>query len=102
METGAVNLGSLESIAFGHGQCFVVKGEEIAVFRSRSGRLFAVSNRCPHRQGPLVDGIVGDTQIVCPLHGHKFDLTTGKGNEAGECIKTYKIWEENGQLKGII
>jgi nitrite reductase (NADH) small subunit len=98
MKKEMMNLGSLEGIALGHGQCFVVKGEEIAVFRLRSGRLVAVNNRCPHRQGPLVDGLVGDTQIVCPLHGHKFDLITGKGNEAGECIKIYKVWEENGQL----
>ena len=99
MKAATVNLGPLEGIALGHGLCFVVDGEEIAVFRSRAGRLHAVSNRCPHRQGPLVEGVIGGSQVVCPLHGHKFDLSTGEGSEMGECVKTYRVWEENGQLK---
>ncbi|MBI4309117.1 MAG: nitrite reductase (NAD(P)H) small subunit [Candidatus Omnitrophica bacterium] len=98
MKTRTVNLGPVEAIALGHGMCFVVVGKEIAVFRSRAGKLFAVSNRCPHRQGPLVDGVIDDAQVICPLHGHKFDLTTGHGSETGECVKTYRVWEENGQL----
>jgi len=98
MKTGAVNLGPVAGIALGHGLCFVVEGEEIAVFRSRAGRIFAVANRCPHRQGPLSEGVMGDGKVVCPLHGHKFDLTTGEGSETGECVKTYRVWEENGRL----
>jgi len=95
MKTVAVNLGSVERIALGHGMCFIVEGEEIAVFRSRSGGLFSISNRCPHRQGPLSEGVIGEGKVICPLHGHKFDLTTGQGSEAQECVKTFKAWEEN-------
>ena len=98
MKTGVVNLGPVANIALGHGLCFVVEGEEIAVFRSRAGRILAVANRCPHRQGPLSEGVMGDCKIVCPLHGHKFDLVTGEGSEPQECVKTYRVWEENGQL----
>ncbi len=93
-----VNLGSVEQIPLGQGLCFVIKGQEIAVFRSRQGNLFAIENRCPHRQGPLSEGIIGDGKVICPLHGHKFDLSTGKGNEMSECVKTYRVWEENGQV----
>ena len=93
-----VKLGVAQQIPVGQGRCFIVDGREIAVFRSRAGRVFAVSHRCPHRQGPLAEGVIGGNQVICPLHGHKFDLTTGKGSEMGECVKTYQVWEESGQI----
>lgn len=95
IKTGTISLGFVERIALGHSLCFIVDGEEIAVFRPRSGGIFAISNRCPHAQGPLFEGVIGEGQVVCPLHGHKFDLTTGQGNEGYECVKTFKVWEEN-------
>ena len=98
MNISCVNLGSIERIALGQGLCFVVGNEEIAVFRTRGGQFFAVANRCPHRQGPLAEGVIGDSKVVCPLHGHKFDLTTGKGSEAHECVKSYRVWQDNNQI----
>ena len=94
-----VTLGSVEQIPVGQGQCFVVNGEEIAVFRPRDGGIFAVQNQCPHRKGPLSEGVIGGGKVICPLHGHKFDLQTGKGQEEQECIRVYKIWEEAGQVR---
>ncbi|HEX3718006.1 MAG TPA: nitrite reductase (NAD(P)H) small subunit [Verrucomicrobiae bacterium] len=93
-----VNLGSVEKIPMGQGRCYIVDGEEIAVFRQRDGRLFATQNRCPHRQGPLSEGICGAGKIICPLHSHKFDLATGQGAEAHECIKVYHVTENNGDV----
>ena len=98
MRTLQVNLGAVARIALGQALCFVVESQEIAVFRLRDGRLFAVANRCPHRQGPLAEGVIGDGKVVCPLHGHKFDLTTGQGNDAHECVKIYRVWQDNGQV----
>ena len=98
-KTVIVNLGSIDQIAPGHGLCFVVDALEIAVFRSRKGELFAIENRCPHRQGPLSEGVMGDGKIVCPLHGHKFNLKTGQGGEAQECLNIFKTWEHNGQIQ---
>lgn len=92
------NLGNLESIPPGHGRCFTVNGEEIAVFRQRDGTLFAIQNRCPHRQGPLADGIIGAGKVVCPLHGHKFDLATGTGSEPHECVKVYAVIDVDGKV----
>ena len=93
-----IHLGAVADIPLGQGVCFIVKGEEIAVFRSRMGEIFAVANKCPHRQGPLAEGIIGNGKVVCPLHGHKFDLKTGEGSESHECVQTFKVWEENGQI----
>jgi nitrite reductase (NADH) small subunit len=92
------NLGSIQKIPPGQGRCYIVGGEEIAVFRQRDGRLFATQNRCPHRQGPLSEGVSGAGKVVCPLHGHKFDLATGQGAEPGECLKVYRVSESDGDV----
>ena len=97
-KTSMINIGSIEKIPIGQGACFIVGDQEIAVFRPRDGRVFALENRCPHRQGPLSEGIVGGGKVICPLHGHKFDLATGKGNDPSECVKVFKAWEDQGQM----
>ena len=51
---------------------------EIAVFRCRDDSVFAVLNRCPHRQGPLSEGIVHGHQVTCPLHAWVIDLENGE------------------------
>lgn len=98
MNTNTINLGSIEKIALGQGRCYRVGEEEIAVFRQRDGRLFATQNRCPHRQGPLFEGLMGGGKVICPLHSHKFDLATGAGSEGGECLKVYPVREVEGEI----
>ncbi len=93
-----INLGLVEQIPVGQGRRFVVKGEDIVVFRGRDGKIYAMEDRCPHRQGPLSDGIIGDGKVVCPLHGHKFDLETGQGSEGHECVRVFRAWEDNGKI----
>ena len=93
-----INLGSIEKIALGHARCYLVGGEEVAVFRQRDGRVFATQNRCPHKQGPLAEGISGGGKVICPLHSHKFDLATGAGSEAHECVKTYPVRVQDGNI----
>lgn len=93
-----INLGDIDQIPIGQGRCFLFKEEEIAVFRSRGGEIFAIENKCPHRQGPLAEGIIGAGKVICPLHGHKFDLKTGKGSESAECVRIFNVSIENNQL----
>ena len=93
-----ISLGSVDKISLGQGRCFTVNGELITVFRQRDGTLFASQDRCPHRGGPLSEGVVGGGKVICPLHAHKFDLATGQGSEPGESIKTYAVSESNGEL----
>ena len=93
-----VNLGSVTRIPVGQGRCYVVGAEEIAVFRQRDGRLFATQNRCPHRQGPLSEGVIGGGHVICPLHGHRFNLEGGMGSEPGECVKAYRVTEDEGEI----
>ena len=93
-----VNLGSTRAIALGQGRCYIVGAEEIAVFRQRDGRIFALQNRCPHRQGPLSEGLVGNGKVICPLHAHHFSLESGAGNEPAECVGSYHVQEVNGNI----
>jgi len=93
-----VLLGSIEKVPLGQGFCFIVDGQEIAVFRQRDGRVFATQNRCPHKQGPLCEGIIGNGEVVCPLHAHRFDMAKGDGSEKHECVKTYKVSVNAGQI----
>ncbi len=51
---------------------------EIAVFRCSDDSVFALLNRCPHKHGPLSEGIVHGHRVACPLHNWVIDLETGE------------------------
>lgn len=70
--------GHIDSIPPNEGRMLRVGGHLVAVFHLREGGVQAVQPWCPHRRGPLVDGLVGDGTLVCPLHGRTFDLATGE------------------------
>jgi nitrite reductase (NADH) small subunit len=67
----------LSAIPPGEGRNFEIAGERLAIFHTRDGAVFATQAECPHKQGPLADGLVGATTLICPLHSWKFDLRTG-------------------------
>jgi nitrite reductase (NADH) small subunit len=96
--TPFVNLGNIDAIPLGQGRCYVVGDREVAVFRQRDGALFATQNRCPHRQGPLSEGLVGDRRVICPLHAHQFNLETGCGGVPEECVEVYSVQEVAGNI----
>jgi nitrite reductase (NADH) small subunit len=66
----------------------------IAIFRTGDDSIYALEDRCPHKQGPLSMGIVHDTSVTCPLHAMRIDLATGQlmGADAGKgCAPTIKV-----------
>jgi nitrite reductase (NADH) small subunit len=76
-----------------------VAGERVAVFHTRSGGVFAVQANCPHRNGPLADGLVGGTTVICPLHAWNFELSSGEPISAGSCkLKTYPVRVDEEQM----
>jgi nitrite reductase (NADH) small subunit len=84
-------LGPLPQIPLGEGRVFQVGDRHVAVFRARSGGVYAAQALCPHRGGPLADGLLGGTTVVGPLHAWKFDLMTG-APVVGTCgVATYTI-----------
>ncbi|GAB3458801.1 nitrite reductase (NAD(P)H) small subunit [Kineococcus endophyticus] len=74
----------VEDLPVGEGRTYVVDGEQVALFRHRSGRVSAVQAACPHAGGPLADGQVDESVVICPLHLTAFDLATGEATGGGE------------------
>jgi len=71
----------------------------IAIFRTAEDEVFATSNTCAHKQGPLSEGIVHDRKVTCPLHNWVFSLETGEAQGADEGqIATYPVKIESGRL----
>jgi nitrite reductase (NADH) small subunit len=86
-----VRVGPLSAIPKGEGRTFDVGVAKLAVFHGRDGRVFATQAECPHRKGPLADGLLGGSTLVCPLHEWSFDLLSGMALQ-GECgIRVYPI-----------
>jgi nitrite reductase (NADH) small subunit len=71
----------------------------VAVFRTATDQVFALNDRCPHKGGPLSEGIVHGTQVTCPLHAWVFSLETGQvqGADEGE-VATYPVQIEAGRI----
>ena len=71
----------------------------IAVFRTEEERVFATSNVCPHKGGPLNEGIVHGEKVTCPLHNWVIDLNTGEAQGADEGhVETYPAKVEDGRV----
>ena len=80
-------IGNLSQIPPGEGRSFAIGTLRVAVFHTRGGRVFATQADCPHRGGPLADGLTDEMSVVCPLHDRVFDFTTGAGL-GNECALT--------------
>jgi NAD(P)H-dependent nitrite reductase small subunit len=95
---GSWRLGPIDQIPVGEGRAFAVGNEQVAVFRPRSGRLHALQAICPHRGGPLADGLIDDAQVVCPLHNHAFRLVDGRCTTGERSVQAYHVTVEDGEV----
>ena len=90
-ERNWVRVTQAENIPLREGRSVEIAGHDIAIF-NLGDRFLAVENRCPHRGGPLADGIVSGRTVVCPLHAWKIDLESGQVTnrpEENPCVKTF-------------
>ncbi|WNG90355.1 nitrite reductase (NAD(P)H) small subunit [Mycobacterium sp. ITM-2016-00317] len=95
-----IDIGPVDEIPVGEGRTFAVDGAQIAVFRLRDGSLRAVDAVCPHRGGPLADGLTDDCVVVCPLHGHTFDMSTGtEVSGAAMSVRCYPVEAADGTIR---
>ena len=87
-----IAVGSLHDIPMLGSRIVRLPHMDIAIFRAEGDKLFAVEDKCPHKQGPLSQGIVHGAQVTCPLHNWVIELATGKAvaPDVG-CVKTYDI-----------
>ncbi len=88
---GRVGLGALDQIPVGEGRAFAVRGRQIAVFRPRRGPVRALDAVCPHRGGPLADGQLDETVVLCPLHLNGFRLADGCSTTGAASVTWYPV-----------
>ena len=94
-----LRIGRAADVPMLEGRSVKVDGRRIAVFRLPDGWA-AIDHACPHKGGPLSDGIVADRCVTCPLHNQRFSLQTGERQDAeGEGVRTYEVRERDGQLE---
>ncbi|HVT92137.1 MAG TPA: nitrite reductase small subunit NirD [Bryobacteraceae bacterium] len=88
-----------ENIPEHEGRSVRAGSRELAIF-NLGDRFATIDNACPHQGGPLCDGIVAGTAVVCPLHGWRFDLDSGLAVRASlpACITVYPTRVENGVI----
>jgi nitrite reductase (NADH) small subunit len=95
-----VRVTEVENIPLREGRAVQIGGHDIAVF-NLGDRFLAVGNKCPHRGGPLADGIVSGSTVACPLHAWKIDLNSGEivnQPENSQCVRTFPTLIEKGVL----
>ena len=95
-----VRIAYCRDIPLREGRAVKICDREIAIF-NLGERFLAVENRCPHKGGPLADGIVSGATVVCPLHAWKMSLETGKGMSgpsASSCVETFRTRVEGGVI----
>lgn len=94
-----VDIGSLDDIPAQGARLVRTAQGCVAVFRTADDRVFALDDRCPHKGGPLSEGIVHGTAVTCPLHNWVFDLNTGQtlGTDEG-IVRTYPVRVQGGRV----
>jgi len=92
-----IEIGAVEDIPqLGSRVVETVKGD-IAVFRAADDHVFALRDKCPHKAGPLSQGIVHGHTVTCPLHNWKINLASGEAQSPDEgCTSKYEAKVEAG------
>ena len=87
-----IKVAKVSEISPGNGKQIDAGGRTIALFNLK-GQFYAIDNSCTHVGGSLASGEIIDEDVICPLHGARFNIPTGKvlGSPARENISTYQI-----------
>ncbi|MBY4402416.1 2Fe-2S ferredoxin [Rhodococcus sp. 06-1477-1B] len=94
----SVPVGALEDLTPGEGRAYVVDGQQVAVFLLSDGSVRAMDAVCPHRGGPLADGQIDGSVVVCPLHQYAFSLDDGTCPSGIDSVRTYPAAVVNGKV----
>ena len=94
-----IEIGRIEAIPRRGARCVNTPAGKIAVFRTAEDKVFAIDDRCPHKGGPLSQGIVHGAQVTCPLHNWVFSLETGEAQGADEgSVRTFPLNVIDGRI----
>ncbi|MBW8285101.1 MAG: nitrite reductase small subunit NirD [Rhizobium sp.] len=94
-----ITIGHIDEIPPRGARCVKTPEGKIAVFRTADNEVFAIEDHCPHKGGPLSQGIVHGKAVTCPLHNWVISLETGRalGADEGE-VRTIAVRNEGGHL----
>lgn len=100
-----LDIGPLDQIEPGTARTLPVEGgalvapRELAIFRTLQGKVFALENKCPHKHGPLSQGIVHGDVVTCPLHNWNISLRNGRalGDDEG-CVPVIPVKVDAGRI----
>lgn len=92
IQTPWVEIGKLDDIPRQGARCVSVGEMTLAVFRTMDDQVFALEDKCPHKNGPLSQGIVHDGCVTCPLHNWVISLQTGEAQGADKGrVKSFPV-----------
>lgn len=99
MSSAFIDVGALDEIPrLGSRRVKSAHGD-IALFRTSDDQVFALHDECPHKKGPLSQGIVHGTSVTCPLHGWVISLQTGAAAAPDTgCTRRYNVRVEQGRI----
>jgi nitrite reductase (NADH) small subunit len=93
------DIGTIDDIPARGARCVATPQGKIGVFRTADDRIYAIEDHCPHRGGPLSEGIVHGAAVTCPLHNWVFSLETGQAQGADEgAVKTIPVRVIGGRI----
>jgi nitrite reductase (NADH) small subunit len=98
IKTYWLDVGPVSAIPLRGARTVKTPRREIAVFRTASDEIFALENKCPHKGGPLSEGIVHGRKVACPLHNLIIDLETGEGANDQGCARKFPVKVERGRI----
>ncbi|MCG3121554.1 MAG: 3-phenylpropionate/cinnamic acid dioxygenase ferredoxin subunit [bacterium] len=97
--TNAFEVAAIAAVPDNSMKAFVVNGEKIAVF-NLGGKFYAIADTCSHDEASLAEGEIIGSQVECPMHGARFDITTGRNLTlpAVVPVKKYEVKVEGGKI----
>ena len=94
-----LDIGALEDIPARGARVVKTSDGDIAVFRTADDQLFALDDKCPHKGGPLSQGIVQGNSVTCPLHNWVISLATGEAQGADKgCTRRIAVQQRDGRV----
>jgi nitrite reductase (NADH) small subunit len=95
-----LQIGHIDDIPRRGARCVTTPQGKIGVFRTADDQVFAIEDHCPHKGGPLSQGIVHGTSVTCPLHNWVISLETGQAQGADEgSVRTIPLRLVDGQIQ---